>query len=416
MAADRRVEHLLIGGGVAGATAAQTLREQGADGSILLVGRELDPPYHRPPISKGYLQGRETRAQTLIHDPDWWAANDVELMTRTSVMEIDAAARTAKLSNKETVEFGTALIGTGAMVRRLAVEGSELDGIHYLRAFGNADAVRRDTEDAERVVMIGGSYIGCEVAASLTALGKRCTIVMQEASTLERHFGARAGRYFQEILEAHGVEVIAGDEIDRFEGDGERVRRVVTKAGLVIAADTVVCGVGAIPDVMLARKSGFELGPAGGVLTDSRLETSHPGIYAAGDICEYESTIHGRVLRIEHEDHAAKQGRTAARNMLGHDHPHQAVPYFFSDLADWASLEYVGPAAAWDDEVVRGSLDDGDFTLFYLQDRRVVAALAVGPSSQLDAARRLIVEATPIPRPAGLADDDLERLALAGQD
>jgi 3-phenylpropionate/trans-cinnamate dioxygenase ferredoxin reductase component len=416
MTADRRVEHLLIGGGIASATAATTLRADGADGAILLVGRELDPPYHRPPISKGYLQGRETRAQTLIRDPDWWADNDVELMTRTSVTEIDAATRTAKLSNRETVEFGTALIATGAMVRRLAVDGSELDGIHYLRALGNADAVRRDTEGAERVVMIGGSYIGCEVAASLTTLGKRCTIVMQEAVTLERNFGARAGGHFQQILEAHGVEVIGRDEVDRFEGDGERVQRVVTKAGLVIAADAVVCGVGAIPDVMLARKSGFELGPGGGVLTNARLETSHPRIYAAGDICEYDSAIHGRVLRIEHEDHAAEQGRTAARNMLGHDVPHRTVPYFFSDLADWASLEYVGPASGWDTEVVRGSLEDGDCTLFYLQDHRVVAALGVGPSSRLDVARRLIVDATEITHPPALTDGDLDRIAPADHD
>jgi 3-phenylpropionate/trans-cinnamate dioxygenase ferredoxin reductase subunit len=412
MSADRHVEHLLVGGGIAGATAAQTLREQGADGSILLVGRELDPPYHRPPISKAYLQGRQTREQTLIHEPDWWTANDIELLTRTSVTEIDPVARTAKLSNKETVEFTTALLATGAIVRRLRLDGSELDGIHYLRALANADAIRRDTEAAERIVLIGGSYIGCEVAASLTAAGKHCTIVMQEANPLERHFGAQAGRHFRAVLEAHGVAVVGDDEIDRFEGDGDRVGQVVTRAGRTIPADAVVCGVGAIPDVMLARKSGFELGPTGGVLTDTRLETSHPGIYAAGDICEYESLVHGRVLRIEHEDVAAEHGRTAAANMLGRDRPHLAVPYFFSDLADWASLEYVGPAAAWDAEVVRGSLDDGDFTVFYLDDRRVVAALGVGPSAQLEQARRLIVAATPITDPAVLADGDLEVLAV----
>ena len=204
--------------------------------------------------------------------------------------------------------------------------------------------------------------------------------------------------------------MIAGDEVDRFEGDGERVERVVTRAGLTLAADAVVCGVGAIPDVMLARKSGFELGPTGGVLANTRLETSHAGIYAAGDICEYESTIHGRVLRVEHEDHAAEQGRSAARNMLGQDRPHEAVPYFFSDLADWVSLEYVGPAAAWDEEIVRGSLDGNDFTLFYLHDGRVVGALGVGPSAALDDARRLIVAATPIADPAVLASGDLDRL------
>jgi len=410
MATERRVEHLLIGGGIACATAARALREAGAAGSILLVGRELDPPYHRPPISKGYLRGRETRGETLIHKPDWWGHNDVELLTRTSVIEIDGAGRTAKLSNKETVEFSSALIATGAMVRRLGVGGSELEGIHYLRALANADAVRRDTQDAERIVIVGGSYIGAEVAASLTVLGKRCTIVMQESATLERHFGARAGGHFQAILESHGVEVIGCEEVERFEGDGERVRRVVTSGGLTIPADAVVCGVGAIPDVTLARKSGFELGPTGGVLANSCLETSYPGIYAAGDICEYESAVHGRALRIEHEDHAAEQGRTAAHNMLGQGRPHQAVPYFFSDLADWVSLEYVGPAASWDDEVVRGSFDDGDFTVFYLQAGRVLAALGVGPSAALDHARRLIVDGPQIADSAVLATGDLGTL------
>ncbi|HEY5198837.1 MAG TPA: FAD-dependent oxidoreductase [Solirubrobacteraceae bacterium] len=413
MAGDRRVEHLLIGGGIAGASAARTLREEGADGSILLVGRELDPPYHRPPVSKGYLQGRETREQTLIAEPGWWAEHDVELLSRTSVTGIDPAARTATLSTKETVEFGTALLATGAMVRRLPVDGSELDGIHYLRALANADSLRRDIEGAERVVMIGGSYIGCEVAASLTAIGRQCTIVMQETTVLERQFGAQAGRFFHDILEAHGVDVVGDDEIDRFEGDGDRVQRVLTRAGRSIPADAVVCGVGAIPDVMLARKADFALGPAGGVLVSSRLETSHPGIYAAGDICEYDSVVHGRVLRIEHEDVAAEQGRTAARNMLGQDRPHLAVPYFFSDLADWVSLEYVGPAAGWDEEVVRGSVGDGDFTLFYLNDRRVVAALGVGPSARLDDARRLIVTAREITDPAELSDGDLELLATS---
>lgn len=407
MAAERRVEHLLVGGGIASATAAHTLREEGADGSILLVGRELDPPYHRPPITKGYLQGRETRDATLIREPAWWEDNDVELMTRTSVVEIDAAARTAKLSNKDTVEFGAALIATGATVRRLGVDGSELDGIHYLRALANADGLRRDTQDAEHVVIVGGSYIGVEVAASLTTLGKRCTIVMQEAAPLERHFGAHAGRHFQAILESHGVELLGREEVDRFEGDGDRVRRVVTKSGLRLPADAVVCGVGAIPDVMLARKSGFALGRTGGVLTDTRLETSHPGIYAAGDMCEYDSPLHGRVLRIEHEDVAAQQGRTAALNMAGGDVEHRVVPYFFSDLSDWASLEYIGPAASWDREIVRGSLEQGSFSIFYLNGGRLVGVLAVDrPADDLDLGRELLA--------SGAQLGESEQRALAG--
>jgi len=404
--ADRRVEHLLIGGGIASATAAAALREAGAEGSILVVGRELDAPYHRPPVSKGYLQGRETREQALIHPADWWPANDVELLTRTSVMELDQATRTVKLSNKQTVEFTTGLIATGAMVRRLGVGGTELEGIHYVRALGNADAIRRDVADAEHVVLVGGSYIGCEVAASLTALGKRCTIVMQETVTLERNFGAQAGRFFQGILEQHGIEVIGPDEVARFEGEG-RVARVITKGGLTLPADAVVCGVGAMPDVMLARKAGLELGPLGGVRTSAGLETSMPGLYAAGDICEYESTIHGRAIRIEHEAVAAAQGRTAAANMLGPSQaPHQEVPFFFSDLADWVSLEYVGPAASWEEELVKGSVADGRFSVFYRSDRRVLAALSVGRPADLDRARRLIVDGSQIDAQTLLAELD----------
>jgi 3-phenylpropionate/trans-cinnamate dioxygenase ferredoxin reductase subunit len=392
--ARRHVDHLLIGGGIASATAAQTLRGEGADGSIVIVGRELDAPYHRPPASKRYLQGLDQRADALIHPEGWYEDHAVELLTRTSVVDLDLDARVAKLSNKEELEFGTALVATGAMVRRLNVDGSALGGIHYLRALGNADAIRRDAEAAEHVVLIGGSYIGCEVAASLTRPGRKCTIVMLESVTLERGFGPRAGRYFHDLLEQRGIEVIGPDELERFEGEGEgedaRVTRVVTRGGRELPAEAVVVGVGVQPDVMLARKAGLELGELGGVRVDARLQSSAPGVYCAGDMAEYDSIIHGRVMRIEHEDVAAEQGRTAARNMLGHDRPHDAVPYFFSDLADWASLEYVGPASEWDEEIVRGSVADGTFSHWYLRDGRVLAALSVGRPADLDHARRLI--------------------------
>jgi 3-phenylpropionate/trans-cinnamate dioxygenase ferredoxin reductase subunit len=389
----RKVDYLLIGGGIASATCAQTLREEGADGPILLVGRELDPPYHRPPISKGYLMGTETREQTLLHRPDFYERNDIELLTRTSVLDLDLDARVAKLSSKEEVGFAKALIATGATVRRLNVDGAQLDGIHYLRALGNADTLRRVAADAERIVLVGGSYIGCEVAASLTELGKRCTIVMLESVTLQRGFGEAAGRVFQDVLERHGVEVIGPDEVARFEGGGggdARVARVVTRGGRELPADLVVAGVGAIPDLMLARKAGLELGELGGVKTSSRLQTSTPGVYAAGDMCEYDSVIHGRPMRIEHEDVAAEHGRTVARNMLGADRAHDVVPYFFSDLADWVALEYVGPASQWDREIVRGSPERGKFSHWYVKDGRVVAALAVGRPGDLEHARRLI--------------------------
>jgi 3-phenylpropionate/trans-cinnamate dioxygenase ferredoxin reductase subunit len=256
--ADRDTDILLIGGGIASATAAATLRAEGFDGSIVLAGRELDPPYHRPPASKGYLEGREAKADALIHPDGWWEEHGVELRTRTSVMALDPAARTATLQTKEQIGFGQALVATGAMVRRLAVDGAQLDGIHYLRVLDNADTIRRDTEGAEHVVCVGGSYIACEVAASLTALGRRVTVLMQEAEPLERTFGARAGTHFRAVLEGHGVEVLGCDEVERFEasgeGEGERVARVITRGGRALAADAVVCGVGAQPDVTLAAR------------------------------------------------------------------------------------------------------------------------------------------------------------------
>jgi 3-phenylpropionate/trans-cinnamate dioxygenase ferredoxin reductase component len=411
--ARRKVDHLLIGGGLAGANCARWLREEGGEGSILLVGREFDPPYNRPPLSKGYLQGKESREDALFRPDEWWGEQDIELMLRTSVMKLDTAERVATLSTKDEVEFETALIATGANVRRIRVDGCDLEGIHYLRAFGNSDAIRTDAEGAERAVLIGGSYIGCEVAASLTAAhGVKCAIVMLEDVTLERQFGSEIGRFFQDTLEEHGVEVHGGDELERFEGADGRVRRVVTKSGLELDCDMVVVGVGVMPDVMLAKAAGLEIGETGGVACSAGLETSVPGIYAAGDICEYESVVHGGArLRLEHWDVAFNHGKTAALNMLGRDVKHEVVPYFFSDLADWTSMEYVGPGSG--DLVVRGSLENGEFAAFFLHEDEghVVAALSVGRSDDLEHARRFISEQTQ-PDPGALADEgtDLESL------
>jgi 3-phenylpropionate/trans-cinnamate dioxygenase ferredoxin reductase subunit len=408
--ADRSVDFLLIGGGVAAASCARRLREEGAEGSILLVGREQEPPYDRPPLSKGYLRGESSREDAQVVPPGWWEDNGVELLTRTSAMSIDPAERTAKLSTKEEVGFGKALLATGANVRRLRADGGDLDGIHYLRAFGNSDAIRADVEQAERVVLVGGSYIGTEVAASLTAMGKRCTLLMQEEITLERAFGREVGGFFQALLEQHGVEVVGSDELERFEGSGERVESLVTKAGRELACECVVVGAGVMPDVMLARRAGLSLGERGGVECDSRLETAAPGVFAAGDIAEYESVVHGGArLRIEHWDVARAHGETAALNMLGRDVAHAEVPYFFSDLADWSSMEYVGPGSG--EPVIRGSLDDGEFTVFYVNDGRVTAALTVGRSGDLDHARRFIREGGR-PMTHSLADEGTDLAGL----
>jgi 3-phenylpropionate/trans-cinnamate dioxygenase ferredoxin reductase component len=408
--ADRAVGALIVGGGAAGAACVEALHEGGFNGDVLLVGREPDPPYERPPASKAYLAGAQDRDACLFHDAAWYARRSIELAARTSVMRLDTADRTATLSTKEVVEYGVALIATGANVRRLRVDGGQLEGIHYLRTLGTADAVRADAAEAEHIVLVGGSYIACEVAATMTSLGKRCTMVMLEDAPLSTHFGPAAGAFFGALLRERGVELVCGDGLKRLEGE-TRVERVVTASGRQIAADMVVMGTGAVPDVMLARAAKLELGESGGVACSADLETSARGVWAAGDVCEYDSVLHGRRVRIEHHEVARAQGRAAAAAMFGTRKPYAEVPYFWTDLADWATAEWVGITEAPEREIVRGSVADGAFSIFHLAGGRVVAALSVGRGDELAHARRLIAARTDLGgRETALAEGDLEEL------
>lgn len=405
MTDQRSIDVLLIGGGIAAASAAEELREQGFEGSITLATREQDPPYHRPPITKGYLQGAEERDSTLLHPAEWYAEHDIELLTRTPVMSVDCAAGTAKVGREE-VRFGQALLATGAMVRRLRVDGATRSNIHYLRALGNADELRSAIEEAQRIVVVGGSYIATEVAASLALLGMTCVQVMQEELPMERGFGPVAGEFVRDLLTEHGVEVVGGADVVGFDGEGDDegpVGAVVCEDGRRIEGDLVVVGAGALPDVMLARKSGLVLGDSGGVVCDRTLRTSEPNVFAAGDMCEYDSVLHERSIRIEHEEVAAAQGRHAARAMLGSDEPFAEVPYFWSDLADWTTLEYVGPAAQWDEEIVHGDPASGAFSIFYLHEDRLRAALAVGRTDDIERASALMVAGADGERVRGMA-------------
>ena len=410
--ADRHVEFLLVGGGMASANCARHLREQGAEGDILLVTREPDPPYNRPPLSKNYVRGEESREDILFRPDDWYAEQRVELAIRTSVMSLDIEARTAKLSNKDEVGFHKALLATGSNVRILRVEGAQLDGIHYLRTMRNSDALREELSRSQRVVLIGGSYIGTELAASFTKLGKQCELIMLESITYERYYGPEVGRFVQDTLTAHGVRVHGVQEVERFAGTGDRVERVVTKSGLEIECDFVVIGAGVTPDITLAQRAGLETDS--GVLVDRYLESSAPGVFAAGDIAEYDSVVHDRRMRIEHWDVAFNQGKYAALNMLGQKQEYDVVPYFWSDLADWASMEYVGPAADWDEVWVRGSIDAGKFTAFYVQDGRVAGALTVGRSDDLTVAARLLREKTDVSGLRGRIEDPDADIAELG--
>ena len=392
--AERSVDFLLVGGGISAGNCARHLREQGADGEILIVGREPEPPYNRPPLTKTYVRGEETREDIMFRPADWYEGQRVDLLTRTSVLSLDLESRVAKLSNKDEVRFDKALLATGSNVRILRADGAQLDGIHYLRTIGNSDALREEAAQAERVVLVGGSYIGTELAASFTKLGKQCEVIMLESVTLERMCGAEVGRFFQDVLTEHGVKCHGSQELERFEGSGDRVEKVVTKSGLEVECDFVVIGAGVMPDIMLAQKAGLETDS--GVIVDRYLETSAPGVFAVGDIAEYDSVVHDRRLRIEHWDVAFNQGKYAALNMLGKRQEYDVVPYFWSDLADWTGMEYVGPAADWDEVWIRGSMDEGKFTALYVNGGRLAAALTVGRSDDLAVAGRLLSEKTDI--------------------
>jgi 3-phenylpropionate/trans-cinnamate dioxygenase ferredoxin reductase subunit len=412
--APQRTDFLLIGGFACG-HAASELRKRGAEGSIVLVGRETEPPYERPPLSKEYLRGEAEREDAHVNPASWYEENGVELRTGTNVMALDAEARTVKLQGGDEIEFEKALLATGANVNLLRVDGSNLDRIHYLRAFGNSDNIRGDAEKADRVVLVGGSYIACEVAASLKAKGTDCALVMMEDVALSRTFGDDAGRWFQDLLESKGLEFHGGETLAAFEGD-DHASAVVTESGKTIEGDMVVVGAGVRPDVMLAERAGLEIADDGGIRCDETLQSSVEGIYAAGDVCSYDSVVHGRRLRVEHWDVAMQQGQHAARSMMGEAKPYDVVPYFFSDLADWASLEYVGPASDWDEEIWRGDRDAGEFLVFYLKDGKVAGALSVERSEDLGHARTLLAEGVEVSSDEAkrkLADpqSDLSKLA-----
>ncbi|MFD2472676.1 NAD(P)/FAD-dependent oxidoreductase [Amycolatopsis silviterrae] len=385
------VDALLIGGGVASAAAAAELRKQGFSGSIALVTRELDPPYRRPPITKQLLGPEAGSTDLAVVSPQWWDDNDIRLRTRSAVLSLDTGTRTATLADKTEIRYRSALLATGAMVRRLSLPGAANSGIHYLRAPANARKLRAQAAEARQAVLVGGSFIAAEVAASLTESGVECTMVMPERAPLETAFGPEVADHVARLLTSRGVTLVCGEQVSEFTGDGA-VTGVRTAGGREISGDLVVVGVGAVPDTKLARQAGLRLGPSGGILCDRTLRTSAAGHWAAGDVCEYHSEVHGRALRVEHEEHAIAQGVTAAHGILGQPAAHREVPYFWTELAGWARFEYVGPAAQWDRVRLTGSWD-GDFTVWYERGGRVVAALTSGRPDDLDRARAEIAGA-----------------------
>jgi 3-phenylpropionate/trans-cinnamate dioxygenase ferredoxin reductase subunit len=385
--------HVIVGASLAGASAAAALRKEGFDGRVVLIGEERERPYERPELSKGYLRG-ETGTDLHVHPESFYEEHEIELLSGAPVGEIDVTRRRVRLGD-DWIGFDRLLLATGATPRRLAVPGSDLDGIVTLRTMADADRIREQAARAERIVVIGGGWIGSEVAASLRQLGHDVTLLLPTQNPLEHVLGAELGAMYRLAHEEHGVRIVAGTTATGFEG-GTRVAAVRTADGRAIPADLVVVGIGAVPRVELAERAGLAVD--NGVLVDARLETSVAGIFAAGDVANAVHPHYGRRLRVEHWDNAKRQGRAAAANMLGQAKPYDRIPYFYSDQYD-IGMEYTGLASPDDQVVIRGDRQRREFIAFWLRDGRVMAGMNVNvwdvaPEIERLVASRVGVDAT----------------------
>jgi 3-phenylpropionate/trans-cinnamate dioxygenase ferredoxin reductase component len=365
--------HVIVGAGLAGAKAAEALREEGFDGQVVLVGDEPELPYERPPLSKDYLRGESPREKARVHPDDFYAANAIELHIATAVERIDTAAREVALSTGGRLGYDRLLLATGAEPRRLPVPGAELDGVHYLRDLGDADLLAARLNAGGRAVVIGGGWIGAEVAASARQKGLEVTIVERGHVPLERVLGREVGELYAEVHRDHGVELVTGAEVERFEGAG-RVERVRLADGRAVDGDFVVVGVGVLPRTALAERAGMAVDD--GILVDERLEASVPGVFAVGDVANAFHPFYGRRLRVEHWANALNQPAAAAKAMLGKQSSYERLPYFFSDQYE-VGMEYSGHATRWDEVVFRGDPAEREFVAFWLDRGRVVAGMNV---------------------------------------
>jgi 3-phenylpropionate/trans-cinnamate dioxygenase ferredoxin reductase subunit len=377
---------IVVGASLAGAKAAETLRAEGFDGRVVLVGAETERPYERPPLSKDYLRGEAPREKVHVHDEAFYADHDVELRLGRSAVGLDVAIRELALDDGERLRYDRLLLTTGAEPRRLEIPGADLEGVRYLRTVGDSDALRERLGEGRRVVVVGAGWIGAEVAASARQLGSDVTVVDPLTVPLERVLGAEVGAIYRDIHVDHGVRMLLGTGVEAFEGD-RRVERVRTTDGRLLECDLVVVGVGVSPRTQLAERAGIAV--ENGIVVDERLRTGAPGVFAAGDVANAEHPFYGRRIRVEHWDNALNQGPAAARAMLGGDEPYARLPYFFSDQYD-VGMEYAGFAPSWDRVVFRGDPAGREFIAFWLAGGRVVAGMNVNVWDVTDAIQRLI--------------------------
>lgn len=404
-----RPTYVIVGAGLAGHSAALTLRLTGFDGRILLIGDELARPYERPPLSKAFLQGSKPLDELFFQSEAQYAEQQIELLLGHRATELDAATHRLTLDDGATIEFDKLLIATGSSPIRLRQPGFDLPGVHYLRTITDSVKLGDDLRTGgRRVVVIGAGFIGSEVAASARILGNEVLLIDLLQAPMCGALGDTIGNLFAEIHRRHGVDLRMSSRVDELRGSGQ-VEQAVLETGEQIPCDLVVVGVGVRPNVDLAQRAGIAVD--NGILVNELCETSAPNIYAAGDVANWFHPDIEERLRVEHYDNAAMQGAAAARSMLGQTTAYAPLPYVWSDQYD-VNLQYVGFPTEWHEIVVRGNTDELEATIFFIRDGAVHAAATINRPRELRSARRLC-EVRAMVDPAVLSDPDTDLRALS---
>ena len=390
---------VIVGGGLAGAKAAETLREDGFAGRIVLIAAEDELPYERPPLSKQYLLGSAPREEAYVQPREFYGEREIELLTGAAATAVDVAEHRVTLADGRGFSYDRLLIATGAVPRRPPIPGIDLDGVHTLRTLADSDTLRETFAREGKVAVIGAGWIGCEVAAAARTLGAEVALVGRTETPLQV-LGPKLGAWFGDVHASHGVRLITGARVERIDGDG-RAQAVHLADGGAIDCDAVIVGVGVAPDTTLGEAAGLEID--NGILVDEHLRTSAADVFAAGDVANAFHPHYGRHVRVEHWANALNQGPAAARSMLGAGEGYDRLPYFFTDQYD-VGMEYVGLHSSDDTLVLRGSLDDAAFHAFWLDaDRRVTAGMHINQWDTIEAVERLIRAGAPVD-PERLAD------------
>jgi 3-phenylpropionate/trans-cinnamate dioxygenase ferredoxin reductase subunit len=398
---------IIVGASLAGAKAAQTLREEGFEGEVVLFGEETVRPYERPPLSKDYLQGKVGLEKVFVHEATFYPDHDIDLRLSTTVRALDIRNRKVVLASGEHIDYDAVLLATGSTARRIAVPGADLDGVYYLRTLADSDRLRSAITSANRVVVIGAGWIGCEVAASARQLGAEVAIVEVGGLPLEQVLGPELGRFYRDVHAEHGVELHFGVGIDSFRGAGT-VEEVRLADGASVAGDVIVVGVGVTPRIELAEAAGLVLD--NGIVTDEHLTTNTPGVFAAGDVASAWHPIFRRHIRLEHWSSALNQGPVAAKNMIGLPTSYERIPYFFSDQYD-IGMEYAGFATDWDEVVFRGDPASREFIAFWLKDGLPAAGMNVNVWDVSETIAAIVAAKRPVDR-AALIDPAVDLASL----